>query len=306
VPSGILPELSSLTVALLVAAAVAGAALASAAGIAGLGRAYLAQLASARAQPGTEGWALLRVLRIALVAPLGALNESFLPRERVARISAALGRAGHPGELSAHELVALMELSAAFFCALGIAFWLRLDAPLYFVPIGLLLGACYPLLWLRDRIKARHLAIARALPHDLDLLTLAVEAGLDFAAALGKVAEKGRKGPLRDELSICVKELRLGKTREEALRNLAARVQLPDLRTFAQALVHADRLGTPVGKVLRILGTQMRVERTQRAEKLAGEAPVKLLVPLVGCIFPTIFIVLFGPIAYQVLFGGSF
>src|SRR5437868_2157208 len=102
--------------------------------------------------------------------------------------------------------------------------------------------------------------------------------------------------------ALVIGELRLGKTREEALRNLAARVEIVSLTTFVQALVHADRMGTPLGKVLRILSTEMRVARTQRAEKLANEAPVKLLFPLIACIFPTIFLMLFGPIAYEVLF----
>jgi tight adherence protein C len=155
-------------------------------------------------------------------------------------------------------------------------------------------------------VHARHHAITRALPYNLDLLTLSVEAGLDFAAALGKVVEKGRKGPLADELHTTLKELKLGKTREEALRNLAARVDLTTLNSFVHALIQADKMGTPLGKILRILATQMRIERTQRAEKLANEAPVKLLLPLIGFIFPTIFIMLFGPIAYQVFFGGNF
>ncbi len=103
-----------------------------------------------------------------------------------------------------------------------------------------------------------------------------------------------------------LKELKLGKTREEALRNLAARVGVPALTSFVHALVQADRMGTPLGKVLRILSTQMRIERTQRAEKLANEAPVKLLFPLICCIFPTLFLMLFGPIVYQMVFGGGF
>jgi tight adherence protein C len=105
---------------------------------------------------------------------------------------------------------------------------------------------------------------------------------------------------------VTLKELKLGKTREEALHNLADRVGLPSLTNFVRALVQADRLGTPLGKVLRVLAGQMRQERTQRAEKLANEAPVKLLIPLIGCIFPTIFLMLFGPIVYQVFLGGSF
>jgi len=135
---------------------------------------------------------------------------------------------------------------------------------------------------------------------------LSVEAGLDFPAALAKVVDKGRSGPLAEELSIVLKELRLGKTREEALRNLARRVDLPALTSFVQALVHADKMGTPLGKVLRILSTQLRVERSQRAEKLANEAPVKLLLPLVLFIFPTLFLMLFGPLGHHVLLDGSF
>ncbi|MGE5048597.1 MAG: type II secretion system F family protein, partial [Deltaproteobacteria bacterium] len=96
------------------------------------------------------------------------------------------------------------------------------------------------------------------------------------------------------------------KTREEALRNLAARVGVPTLTSFVQALIQADRMGTPLGKVLRILSSQMRAERTQRAEKLANEAPVKLLFPLICFIFPTLFLMLFGPIAYQMISGGAF
>jgi tight adherence protein C len=116
--------------------------------------------------------------------------------------------------------------------------------------------------------------------------------------------EKGRKGPLADELSITIRELKLGRTREEALQGLALRTGLPMLTSFVHALIQADRMGTPLGKVLRVLATQMRIDRTQRAERLANEAPVKLLLPLIGFIFPTIFLMLFGPIAYQIYFGG--
>ena len=178
--------------------------------------------------------------------------------------------------------------------------WQPLTWPLY-----LLIGGAYPLIWLRDKINQRHHKIVRALPYNLDLLTLSVEAGLDFAAAIGKVVEKGRKGPMADEFAITLRELKLGKTREEALRNLAARVDLMTLSTFVNALIQADKMGTPLGKILRILSTQMRTERSQRAEKLANEAPVKMLFPLIVFIFPTVFIIIFAPIAYSVFFGQS-
>jgi tight adherence protein C len=198
-----------------------------------------------------------------------------------------------------------MEIAAGFFLLVGAVLWAGLGFSPGAVPLAAIFGASYPLLWLRDKVKARQHAIARALPYNLDLLTLSVEAGLDFAAALAKVVEKGRRGPLAEELSIALRELQLGKTREEALRNLAGRLELAPISSFVAALVQADRMGTPLGKVLRILSTQMRVERTQRAEKLANEAPVKMLAPLIGCIFPTIFLMLFGPIAYQMFFGGQ-
>ena len=251
-----------------------------------------------------ESMLLGLVRRVALV-PLAPLNARFVPARFHPPVSAMLRRAGYPGELSALEVVGLMQLCAVTLGALLALVVTGLELPIYVAPVGACLGAAYPIIWLRDLGRARQHQITRALPYDLDLLTLSVEAGLDFAAAIGKVVEKGRKGPLCDELSVMLRELRLGKTREEALRNLAARVELISLTTFVQALIHADRMGTPLGKVLRILSTEMRVVRTQRAEKLANEAPVKLLFPLIACIFPTIFLMLFGPIAYEVLFGGS-
>jgi len=240
------------------------------------------------------------------LAALGATNERWAPEAVLVRMDRWLGKAGRPRDLSAGELIAAMEAGAVLFLGLGVAlsFWLGLGVAACAVSFAA--GAAYPLIWLRDRVRARHQAISRALPHGLDLLTLSVEAGLDFAAALAQVVEKGRPGPLADELALVLKELKLGKTREEALRNLARRVDLPALTSFVQALVHADRMGTPLGRVLRILSTQLRVERTQRAEKLANEAPVKLLLPLVLFIFPTLFLMLFGPLLHQFVFDGGF
>jgi tight adherence protein C len=240
------------------------------------------------------------------VSLVAEANERRLPRRPLDLLERELIKAGRPLELRPAELVACSEACAVLFLGLGVAFARQAGLGPGTALAFLLLGAAFPLLWLRDKVKARHRAISRALPYDLDLLTLSVEAGLDFAAALAKVVEKGRKGPLASELAVTLRELKLGKTREEALRNLGRRAGLPALTSFVQALIQADRMGTSLGKVLRILSTQMRQERTQRAEKLANEAPVKLLIPLIGCIFPTIFLMLFGPIAYQVFFGGSF
>jgi len=302
VQAGPLPQLTALAAALLAGAAAALVARAA------LGAAAALLTGARRVAPEPVGTApaAVRAFRRAVLAPAAAASGRVLPARWRTAAAAALRRAGHPGELSSEEAVALVLLSAAAFLAVGAFAWSCLRVEPVAIPGSALAGAAVPLLWLRDRTRARGAAIARALPYDLDLLTLSVEAGLDFAAALAKVVDKGRKGPLSDELSITLKELRLGRTREEALRDLAARVELPALTSFAHALAQADRMGTPLGKVLRVLSTQMRAERTQRAEKLAGEAPVKLLLPLIGCIFPTIFLMLFGPIAYQVFLGGDF
>jgi tight adherence protein C len=289
--SEILPDALQLLAALLTVGFVAALVLAGYELYLKVYQRYLAQLGESNAlvlgAPEQQG--PLSALRGTVVAFLAVMNQRWVSQRRLDQIEAALRRAGKPLNVESTEIVAFAELSAATFLGIGIA-----------------CGACYPLIWLRDKVRARHQAITRALPYNLDLLTLSVEAGLDFAAALAKVVEKGRKGPLADELSVALKELKLGKTREEALRNLAARVELPTLSSFVHALIQADKMGTPLGKILRILSTQMRIERTQRAEKLANEAPVKLLLPLIGFIFPTLFIMLFGPIAYQVFFGGNF
>jgi tight adherence protein C len=302
--AAVLPEVSALAAA--ACAAGAGVALARAGCLAAarLHQSFMEveqEQAESRLTP-----ALVRLFRRSALARVAALSRGLLPGRARQRLTSWLRRAGDPASISAEELVAVALIGAGMFFVFGSCSSICLDTTFLLAPAAALVGACYPLLWLRDRIKARSTSIARALPYDLDLLTLSVEAGLDFAAALEKVVVKGRPGPLADELSITVKELRLGTRREEALRNLAARVAMPALTSFAHALVQADRMGTPLVKVLRVLATQLRVERTQRAEKLASEAPVKLLLPLIGCIFPTIFLMLFGPIAWEVYLGGSY
>jgi len=239
-------------------------------------------------------------------ARLAERNERVLPRAWLARVDRWLQNAGRPRELTAGAWIAAAQVSAGAGLALGAlaSGALGLGPGLCAASLGV--GAIYPVLWLRDRLRSRQRAISRALPYALDLLTLSVEAGLDFGGALAKVVEKGRQGPLADELSLVLKELRLGKTREQALHNLARRAGHPALTSFVQAVVHADRMGSPLGHVLRVQATQLRIERTHRAEKLAHEAPVKLLLPLVFCIFPTLFLMLFGPLVHQFLFDGSF
>ena len=234
---------------------------------------------------------------------LGAANRRFMwPRYEIA-MRRQLIRAGEPKGYKPEDIMALQEIGFIVALLAGLVACNGIGANLAWSLAFGIFGSFYPRIWVNDQVKKRHLQISRALPYNLDLLTLSVEAGLDFTAALAKVVEKGRPGALRDELALVLKQLKMGKTREETLKAMVARVDLPALTTFVTALIQADKMGTSLGKVLRIQSTQLRIDRTQRAEKLANEAPVKMLFPLIACIFPTVFMVLFGPIVFAFMFG---
>jgi tight adherence protein C len=242
----------------------------------------------------------------ALVEKIGNYNERLVEnrpafRQKMHKRFTALGRP----EFRPQDFVAHQWIWAVFFGFLGLALMNMLKQPLWYAIPFMVFGSLFPYIWLSDQIKKRQRKIAKALPYNTDLLTLTVEAGLDFQAGLGTVVEKGQPGPLIEEFNIVLNEIRLGTTRAEALRNLADRVQMIDMSAFVSNLIQADRMGTSLGKVLRIQTNQMRISRTHRAEKAANEAPVKMLLPLIGCIFPTVFLVLFGPIVYRLLFGGG-
>lgn len=172
---------------------------------------------------------------------------------------------------------------------------------LLFLVMGLVFFYFYPVAWLRKSLNARHRSIQRSLPFVLDLLTLSVEAGMDFMSALQRNCERRRLDPLNEELIRMTREIQVGTPRRVALRNLANRVGLADLRSVCNALVQADELGVSIGSILRIQSDQIRSKRFDRAEKLANEAPVKMLGPLMLFIFPAVFVILLGPILKQTL-----
>jgi tight adherence protein C len=237
------------------------------------------------------------------IRKLGAMNRRFMWPGYEAKVRKSLIKAGDPQGYKPEDIMALQEVGFVVGLLMGLILSNGVGLNLAWSLLGAGFGMMYPRMWVNDQVKKRHLQISRALPYNLDLLTLSVEAGLDFTAALAKVVEKGKSGPLKDELALVLKQLKMGKTREESLKAMIARVDLPPLTTFVTALIQADKMGTSLGKVLRIQSTQMRIDRTQRAEKLAGEAPVKMLFPLIACIFPTVFMVLFGPIVFAFMFG---
>jgi tight adherence protein C len=167
---------------------------------------------------------------------------------------------------------------------------------------GLIMAACliiYPTVWLNKKVAQRHLEIMKALPNVLDLLTLSVEAGKDFLTSMRDILSRRRMDALGEELGRTFKEIQLGKKREDALRDLAKRVKQPDLTSVCNAIVQAEELGVSIGHLLRVQSEMLRNKRFTRAEKLANEAPVKILLPMILFIFPAVFIILMVPIAMQ-------
>jgi tight adherence protein C len=156
------------------------------------------------------------------------------------------------------------------------------------------LGFFFPQLWLTSKIQKRQKEVRKAMPDALDLLTICVEAGLGFDAAMSKVNEKW-DNELSMSFGRVIREVQLGKLRREALRDMAERIGIPEMTSFTAAIIQSEVLGVSMAKVLRIQADQMRMKRRQRAEEEAHKAPIKMLLPLVGLIFPTILIVLMTP-----------
>jgi len=220
------------------------------------------------------------------------------------RLARAISRAGGLGGLTASDVVARSAFAAALASGLGVGVALAADLSIAWAPLAATLAALLPLSWLRDQVARRQHELRRDLPYDLDLLTLSVEAGLDFTAAVQKVVDRGKPGPLRDELQTFLAALRMGHTRADALTAMATRVSLPELSSVVSSLLLADRLGTGLARTLRIQADQLRLARFQRAEARAGEAPVRMLIPLVLFVFPTLWLVLGAPLVFEYFFAG--
>jgi len=179
-----------------------------------------------------------------------------------------------------------------------------LGLPVYYAPLFAVFGWFFPTWWINGVIVARQEQIKREMPFVVDLLTLCVEAGLDFNGAMGKVVEKGQPGPLRNEFEIVLKEVQLGAMRSEALKNMSSRISLREMVSFVSVLVTAERMGSPIGDVLRAQSDAIRHERFMTAEEKGGKAATKILIPMAIFIMPSVFIVIFGPILLKRIYGG--
>ena len=231
-------------------------------------------------------------------------SSSFLERTEQ-----RLAMAGNPGRLRVQEWLGIKVIASGVTAALLLLVLLLLlgAGPIMAIVVGAAgigIGYIAPEFWLSRRIKARQKLIVLQIPDALDLLTISVRAGLGFDAALAKVVEKLR-GPLPDEFRRALAEIRMGKSRREALRDIIPRTDVPSLSNFIGAILQAEQLGVSISKVLQVQSEQLRIDRRQRAEEMAQKAPIKMLFPLVGCIFPSLFIVILGPAIIMVIRGFS-
>lgn len=230
-----------------------------------------------------------------------------LSRRTRLNLERRLSQAGLSHLLRAEHLAGAQLFAATVAATLvscGLAFAGATPGVAAWVPVlvgAALAGAGMPLLWLRDRIQSRRRAVVRALPFFLDMTTLCVEAGLNFAGALQQATERGPAGPLREELQRVMGDVRTGVPRAQALRDMADRLNEPAVHTLVTTLVQAEALGMSLSRTLRAQSDQRRAERFHKAEKLAMEAPVKMLFPLIAFIFPCTFIVIAFPIAMKLL-----
>ncbi|MBA3655235.1 MAG: type II secretion system F family protein [Actinobacteria bacterium] len=250
---------------------------------------------------------LSQPFRSRIVAPLAesamGLTRRFTPQHRVEAVHQRLLVAGLSATMRAEEFVMLQAALAGGSVLLSILM-VRLMRPTLSMGLMLVLllvvaGALGPFAWLRRKADERQDAILRDLPDVLDLLAISVEAGVGFEGALDVVCNHFNS-PLAAEFALTLKEMELGLSRSDALRNLKRRTEVPELSSFVLAIVQADALGMPLGRVLHTQATEQRNQRRQRAREKAGKLPVKIMFPLVLFIFPSILVVILGPAAMSV------
>lgn len=233
------------------------------------------------------------------------LGRRLTPTGQQARLQHRLDIAGNPGTWTPERVLATKGAGLVVGVVFGVLMLLRLG----FLPgVAWVAGLGAAGLWLPDLLLynaglKRQQALQRSTPDALDMLTVCVEAGLGFDAALSHVARSSR-GPITGEFARILQEMQIGKSRTEAFQALAERTTVPELHTLVSALVQADNLGIPVANVLRSQAHEMRVKRRQRAEEQAQKIPVKILFPLVFCVFPALFVVILGPAGIQI--AGTF
>ena len=234
---------------------------------------------------------------------LGSLLSRSTPQKARQDMMNRLDLAGRPGNLTPEDFAAVRIVAAAVMAAVGLLVGLLLANTVYLavsIVLGAILGYFLPVLWLKQKVDARRAEIQKGLPDAMDLLVIAVDAGLGFDAALARVTDK-YKNALSDEFAKVLREVSLGRPRLEAMDEMGRSSGVEDLHNFIQAIIQSEQFGTGIGKILRIQADEMRRKRRQRAQEKAAQATLKMMLPMVGCIFPTLWIVLLGPAALILL-----
>ncbi len=243
-------------------------------------------------------------LIVPILRRLGQFVTRLTPQSMLDNTAHKLELAGSPGNRSAAEFWVIrgftaIGLGALFFFFLG-RFGQDSSTRILVSLVLTVLGFFLPSMWLSAKISRRQEAVIKKFPDALDLMSICVDAGLPFDGAMDRVHQKW-DDPLADEFGRVIYEVQLGKSRRQALRDMAARIDVNDVSSFVAAILQAEHLGVSISKVLRIQSEQMRIRRRQRAEEKAHQAPVKMLFPMVFLIFPAMFIVLLGPAAFTVM-----
>lgn len=239
-------------------------------------------------------WPLIRLLAHYIGDHLGV---EYVEKSKNKLQRSGLGYLLHPAQFFSLQIISATLFSAISWWALS-----TLEKDVGMVPvIFALLGFLFPQLDLSDRRKKRELQVIKMLPVYLDFITMAVQAGMNINGAIMQAVDKGPAGPLNVEFQKVLRDIKAGSGRLIAFRNLSSRLEIKEISSLVSALAQAEKSGSSIGATLRIQSDQRRIERFQRAEKLAMQAPVKLVGPLVLFIFPTTFIILFFPIVTQLM-----
>ena len=241
-----------------------------------------------------------------LARKFGEIAERFTPQNALQSTEKKLDLAGNPARLDPTTFLAIQFMAAVGF---GVLLFLvfsfaqvnwSIGIRLLIVLIFVILGFYFPQMWLTSKITRRQKEVRKAMPDALDLLTICVEAGLGFDAAMAKVSEKWE-----NELSIAfsriIQEVQLGKLRKDAMRTMSDRIGIPEMTSFVAAVIQSEQLGVSMAKVLRIQSEQMRMKRRQFAEEEAHKAPIKMMIPMALLIFPSLMITLLTPAGLRLM-----
>lgn len=249
-----------------------------------------------------------RVIRPALKR-LGRFIEQSIPANARQQLNLKLQLAGRPGGMATTDFVAFRYVLTAFLCSLGILIGILVGNPIWLAvlaAIGAIIGLYGPTFWLNRRIKSRKTEMQNDLPDVIDVLVVCVEAGLTFEASIERVAEKFEHS-LAEEFGRVIQEIRLGRPRLDALSDMGQRLGVEELNNFVQAIVQSEQLGSGVARILRAQSDEIRTKHLLTAQEKGARASLKMLIPMLGCIFPTLWVIILGPaflLAIKYLAGG--